>query len=202
MIRLSAKLIFLFLLTWGQLDASSPRSAKSIESIKISGADQPECDFVITDFDQISKTVDLDLECFSDIFRIMIQGTAKQNYSVEYRFETSITVQNEGPHIDLNNWKHYRSPWTTAQVNQAKQFVCELPKGLVSKKFPDVEMSEVRKTLAKIDPTWLDLIKHTKSVTEYPLDVGISRIYFRIYAKQGKGRRLVQAICYNVSLGC
>ena len=201
MIRVSGKQIFLFL-AWGLLCSSIPLSSQGIESITISGADRSECDLIISDFGQPSTTADLDIECFSDVFKIHIQGPSKQKYSVAFRYETSITVQNEGPHLDLVNWKHYRSPWVSAQVNQINQFVCKLPKGLVSKKFPKVEISEVRKALAKEDPSWLDLIKRTKSVTEYPLDVGISRIYFRVYVNQGKTQRLVKTIRYNISLGC
>lgn len=197
-----AKSVFLAFLSWGLLFPSIPKSNPGTESIKIYGAKQTECDFEITNFDRTTEIIDLDLECFSDIFKISVLDKNKHDYKIEFRYETSITVQNEGPHIDLINWKHYRSPWATAKLDQKEQFVCQFPKGLVSKKFPTVTMSEVRMALAKVDPTWVDHIKSVKTITEYPLDVGISRVYFRIFTKHNNAWRLIKTVCYNISLGC
>ncbi|MBK8793756.1 MAG: hypothetical protein IPN59_11575 [Holophaga sp.] len=197
-----AKSIFLAFLACGLLLSSIPQSNPGLESIKITGAGRSECDFEITNFDCNTEIVDLDLECFSDIFKISVVDNSSHNYKIQFRYETSITIQHEGPHIDLINWKHYRSPWKTAMLNPERQFVCQLPDGLISKKFPKVTMSEVRIALAKVEPTWVDHIKHVKAITEYPLDVGISRIYFRILAKRNNTWRLVKTFCYNISLGC
>src|SRR5688572_20552919 len=39
-------------------------------------------------------------------------GTEQKNFRIQAQYETSLTILNEGPHLDLLDWKHFRSEWS------------------------------------------------------------------------------------------
>ncbi len=63
--------------------------------------------------DMSSETISIDLEPGESIENQIIVLHANPNLSAEFRleqrFETSMSFSDEGPHLDLLDWKHYRS---------------------------------------------------------------------------------------------
>ncbi|MGE8290064.1 MAG: hypothetical protein ACN6ON_00230, partial [Sphingobacterium sp.] len=64
--------------------------------------------------DRIQKdTVEIEAEVGETIEGRPISIVSEQlsSLNIEQRYETSITIMNEGPHCDLIDWKHFNSDW-------------------------------------------------------------------------------------------
>ena len=56
-----------------------------------------------------------------------VRGFPKsQLISVDMYFETSLSISNEGPHLDLVDWLHYKSPWTPLISRSPTEFDIKL----------------------------------------------------------------------------
>ena len=67
-------------------------------------------------------------------------------FKIEQRYETSLTIMNEGPHIDLLDWKHYISERKELETGDGLTF---LSKEVSSEEFPEVSQTEIVKTVRK-----------------------------------------------------
>ncbi|MDR2972474.1 MAG: hypothetical protein LBU83_11190, partial [Bacteroidales bacterium] len=132
------------------------------------------------ELDKIQKdTVYLDIELGETIEGqlLFIETSELTNIKVEQRYETSITIMDEGPHCDLTNWKHYYSEWEQLKRNKAGQFVCEEYTQTDREKFPAIDIEELKKKVktqcSQYGERWFELVKNIKAPTEYPSGVGI-----------------------------
>lgn len=118
-------------------------------------------------------------------------------------YETSLSINAEGPHCDLENWKHYTSKWTKVKPSKGVYQMINYPYVEGAKeKFPKVSMEEVRKAVSKhCDENWAKLIKNTKSIYEFPCLVTKSKITIKIVAYRGN-EKSVKKINFWVPMGC
>ncbi len=122
--------------------------------------------------------------------------------SVKQRYETSITVMDEGPHLDLINWKHYFSPWVTLKMVSTNQYQAIGYSQAQSEMFPEVNIEEVRRVVKKLGgERWLKHIEDSEDIHTYPLGIGISKVEFVIeYEVLGKLNQKV--LIFDIPLGC
>lgn len=136
--------------------------------------------------------------------KISIVSNQLTNITIEQRYETSVTIMDEGPHCDLTEWKHYDSVWEKLKTNDEGQFICDtyLEKDL--EKFPVVEISELKEYVKKhCEETYLKLISTIKYPTEYPSAVTVSRYFLRINGKRKNSEKAVtKLIIIEVAMGC
>jgi hypothetical protein len=122
--------------------------------------------------------------------------------SVKQRYETSITVMDEGPHLDLLEWKHYCSPWedlTQVSVNRFKTVGYSQEQ---SEMFPQIDIDDVRMIVLKSGgERWYNLIKNVGDIHTYPFGVGISKIEF-IVEYEVSGVLKKKYLIFNMPLGC
>lgn len=122
------------------------------------------------------------------------------------QFETSLTVQNEGPHCDLIHWKHYYSEADTlAPVDSTGIYrLKEAYEDSLREEFPKVSMKEVKKIVLKeCGEEWGKLISESKSVHSYPLAVSISREILKILIFNNKGELISEKVLiFLVPMGC
>jgi hypothetical protein len=45
-------------------------------------------------------------------FLIPISGAEGKDFRIQAQYQTSLTISDEGPHLDLLDWKHYESEWS------------------------------------------------------------------------------------------
>lgn len=154
-----------------------------IESIRVVTLSNPQHTYSIKQPSAAESTIRIDLEHDSDRFDILVALAAKNaKVKLEQRYETSITVQDEGPHLDLVNWKHFISDWVAVPSNKTGCFRSLVISKEESGRFPDVELSSVLEEIKRQDPKWLNVVKNAKSIAEYPFAVGVSVVSFRISA--------------------
>jgi len=157
--------------------------------------------------DEIHKdTVYLDVELGENIEGqlLLIETSELIDIKVAQRYETSITIMNEGPHCDLTDWKHYYSEWQQLKKNEEGEFVCEKYERTEYEKFPAIDIEELKEEVKiRCGEKWFELVKNITSPTEYPSGVGISRYFLKITGVREKDNQLVEKlIILGNSMGC
>jgi hypothetical protein len=127
-------------------------------------------------------TADIGAELELNKAEIIINAGNYSKIEIYQAYETSITISDEGPHCDLIDWKHYTSNWEMLAEIKKNHFkpvyFTESDKNM----FPEVTMDEVKQAVKLYcGKNWVNLIKNAKSIYDYPIGVGISRIYLKIY---------------------
>jgi hypothetical protein len=122
---------------------------------------------------------------------------------VDMRYETSLTVMNEGPHCDLLDWKHYLSDWAPAQAIGPDLYRLPTCDESDAERFPKVSPQELREAVVRhCGAEWGQLPDSIQRPTQYPLGVGISRFFLRIRARDAAGRPWQRLIEIIQPMGC
>lgn len=136
---------------------------------------------------------------------IVLDAVAGTNVElkVEQRFETSLTVMEEGPHLDLTSWKHYRSDWVDIKRVRENRFLTSRIDPSEYMRFPIVTPAEIRQAvLAAGGLRWARLVRNVRNPNDYPAAVSISRISFRISARDGARWRTLTVVHLDLPMGC
>ncbi len=157
--------------------------------------------------EQIQKdTVELYLELGETIEGQLISISSDQlaNFTIEQRYETSVTIMNEGPHCDLTDWKHFYSAWKQLQANSLGQFTCEKYTEKECEKFPKIQIDDLKQKVKEhCGDEWFKHVEKVKTPTEYPSGVGISRYYLRVTGHRKDNRQTVtKLIVIETPMGC
>lgn len=136
-------------------------------------------------------------------------GTTAE-FMIEQQHQTSLTVMNEGPHMDLRDWRHHTSEWKPIEMSGPLVFVS---RDTTSDEFPNVTTRQIvtaveaqsRKWAAEgyfdVD-RWVGLAKQCTSATSYPCGVSVSEVRLRIRVRDGGGWSTFQTIELAVPMGC
>ena len=135
--------------------------------------------------------------------RVKVYSDKNLEFNIYQRYETSITIMNEGPHCDLNNWKHYYSDWKKINVSN-NRFIADSYNIEERETFLEVNMKEVQVEVQKqCGDRWSELLDGVNSVDEYPCGVGISCIYFKIvYSPVDSDISTTKFVAFEVPMGC
>lgn len=135
---------------------------------------------------------------------ILIETEKYTDVEIYQAFETSVTIMNEGPHCDLINWRHHTSDWVRLAELKPNTFQTIIYPDHESKKFPTVTIKEVQDAARKqCGDDWADLIKNSKSVYDYPCDIGVSSYFIRLAATDKKtGAKVEKKIVILIPMGC
>lgn len=131
------------------------------------------------------------------------------DHSVDYRmfqrYRTSMSISNEGPHLDLVDWRHFDSPWSQLPSLSPRRFRTLRSDQMDSGKFPPTTQSEILDEVRRhvgTDSPFLDLVKTCHGPNDAPCWVGISSIYFLIQ-KQVGGRWIhIGLVEFRLPMGC
>ncbi|WP_143307658.1 hypothetical protein [Chitinophaga vietnamensis] len=137
--------------------------------------------------------------------KVIVQSTQLDDITVEQCYETSITIQQEGPHWDLTDWKHYTSPWAKLPTSGPGKFTAITYEVTEHAPFPQVSMEELKAELKRggLDEQWIKAVDTVKSIYDYPVAVGISRYYLRVSGKQkSTGKTVVRIVAIDMPMGC
>ena len=135
---------------------------------------------------------------------ISISSDLLRDFTVEQRYETSLTIMNEGPHCDLTDWKHFYSDWKRLKSNADGQFICNKYTEKDYEKFIPVSIDQIQKQVKEqCGEGWFKLVENIKSPTEYPSGVGISRYFLKVTGYRKDNGELVQKlIVIQNAMGC
>lgn len=133
--------------------------------------------------------------------KIEILTSQLTNLKIEQRYETSVSISNEGPHCDLTDWKHYQSEWLT--LKSAGQHTYQIADYNESEKekFPEIDISELKEQVrTQCGEEWFELVKTIQKPTEYPSWVGISKVYIKLTGELN-GQQITKLIILEETMG-
>lgn len=135
------------------------------------------------------------ISVFSDVLKVV---------NIEQRFETNMTIMNEGPHCDLTDWKHYRSEWQKLKTVKNGQFIGVQYAEDENTKFQEISLDELKKEAKKQCGTeYFNLLKNVKKQTEYPIGISVCRYYLKITGKRNdNGKAFTKLIIVSIPMGC
>ena len=122
--------------------------------------------------------------------------------NIYQKYETSVTIMDEGPHFDLLHWKHYYSDWQKLNRIQNNKFKSISYSEELHEIFPQVDIKNFKEYVKRnVGNSWYKLVLNVKSVNEYPCGVDISRIIYRIiYTIEGKLKE--KYLIFEIPMGC
>ena len=140
----------------------------------------------------------------------VMPGFEAHELKIEQRFETSVTVMDEGPHVDLTEWKHYRSKWQEIRKVAKNKFLTSDVGEEGYTKFPKVTSEEIYKAVLKETKGWdaadrkwwLGQARKCKGPNDDPCAVSVSKISFRIKVREGGEWKVVKLMEFLVPMGC
>lgn len=150
----------------------------------------------------VDAEVDIELGEELEGATIKIVNSKLTELTIDMRFETSITIMNEGPHCDLIDWKHHTSDWVPLQIIKSNSCKANNYTNLDKEKFPKVTVDEIVEAVEKHCVGWGEIAKTIKSINEYPSAVSVSRYFLRISGKDETGNKVTRILTFNVPMGC
>lgn len=135
---------------------------------------------------------------------LKIKGGDYKDITVLQRYETSITIMNEGPHCDLTEWKHYYSEWQKLPFDPNKNAFKTLEyTGDDGSAFVPVNIDEFKEAVKKTcGEEWWELVKGVSKIDEYPTAVSVSRIFLKIILTDKNNKTTEKIIEFEIPMGC
>ncbi len=182
-------------------------AAQYLEASEVLSADMepPVSGRRLEDLFEDNVSVDLDLgEGIEDRILVLHPPAGEtREFMTEQRFETSLTVSAEGPHLDLLDWKHHYSPWRRIRHLGRNRFLTSPIGPSESAKFPKVTSEEIRAAVLKAGGTeWAELVRNVRTPNDSPLSVGVSTVSFRIMVREGGTWKVIKTLHFRVPMGC
>lgn len=198
--------------TVGSVNSSCQRKistakSKNLAAIEITRFD-PEFETIETKIEGLSiKPINLDLEFSLSIENQIIAlhpyPNDSREFKIEQQFETSMSISEEGPHIDLTDWKHYTSDWREIKELSGNRFLTLNISAADHQKFPKVMSKEIYNAVLKNGgKRWADYARSCKNANDSVCSVSISRISFRIKAKENGKWNVIHKINVSIPVGC
>lgn len=146
--------------------------------------------------------VDIELGETLEGSTIKVLNSQLSNINIEMRYETSISIMNEGPHCDLIDWKHYTSDWSELSTEGTNFFKAASYSTQDWERFPEVTVDEILEAVKQECSGWEDHARTIKSPNDYPSAVGVSRYFLRISGTDKTGKQVTRTLTFNVPMGC
>lgn len=127
-----------------------------------------------------------------------------QVVTVFQRFETSLTLMDEGPHVDLTDWKHYISEWEELPLEDL-QFSSAVYDERHYQQFPQVTPQEILQAVdqrVKSNERWTSLARKCQDPLSYPCGVSISRYFLKIRFRDAQAHTFDKIVVFEVPMGC
>lgn len=129
-------------------------------------------------------------------------GDSRQ-FRVEQQFETSLSVNSEGPHQNLTDWKHYTSQWRELERLETNRFRTFAVTEEEMKRFPRVTREEIVKAAFRQGGKgWAEVAEDCTGPDEGPCIIGRSRVSFRISARINGRWTVIHRIDALFPMGC
>lgn len=159
-----------------------------------------------------SKTVELELGDDWAGTVELVGPTKSDRLRVQLIYETSMSIQNEGPHLDLTEWKHFVSEAVTVWPEDRKdpgnhRFV--ISKNYIKEQsFPFITKAELIAAIReqtkknKMESSWEKLAETCVAPQSYPCSVEVSKVWLQVYPEQQlSGKPLAEAVLI-LPMGC
>jgi hypothetical protein len=137
------------------------------------------------------------------LLELVSRTSTKATFRVQVQYETSVSISNEGPHLDLVEWKHFTSEWRDIHPVTRTRF--RVPKFSQEERsrFPKVSVMDLKEAVrAAGGDGWLELIRSVSGVYDAPAGVDISAIRVRVTPLGGGATKSPFILDFVIPMGC
>lgn len=203
--------VLLIILTIISIEVFSQLSEKDSPLIKLYDLELQFNDIVIFVENEnesltFTDTVDLYLDLGETIqgqtFKIVKSGL--REIKIEQQYKTSLSISNEGPHLDLLDWKHFTSDWVELIPIDKDKYKAITYSENDQEKFPNFTEAELVDYLKSIghqgyadlivNPTYSDGSKHWWT--------GLSRVSIKVTGFDKENKLVTRIINFEIPMGC
>lgn len=186
---------------------SGARQSRYLQAIEIVQHDKERTFAQMKIENTAAERIDFDLDLGDSIENQLIIlrpiYASGREFKIEQQFETSFQVYGEGPHVDLRDWKHYRSPWRELKSTGDNMFLTRTISEADASRFPSVTKAQIYRAVLKAgDEDWAKETRRCQTLTSEPCNVGLSLISFRIKVKEEGRWKVVNRINFSIPMGC
>jgi hypothetical protein len=153
-----------------------------------------------------------ELELGAEIAAVIVEGRDAQEVVVSQRYETSLTVSGEGPHLDFTDWKHGHTDWVDLKKEHGKFTADKRIDYDAKKPFPKVTQREIldhyeifkkKYEWMQTQSHWDDEVKKCKTADTSPCSVGTSAVEFQLKKKKPSGEfEIIRTLRISIPMGC
>ena len=169
--------------------------------------------------DELSKDIETTTEKTEDsqVFVVSLGATPEDRYlkvkhhqeyrtiEVFQRHQNRITIMDEGPHCDLNEFTHYNSSWKPLKMltNSNNIFKTIWYSEKDYNRFGSVDMDALKAYVkTQCGDEWSKLIEDSKSINDDHIGVTVSQIHIRIVMTDIDGYKTEKIIIFDLPMGC
>jgi hypothetical protein len=201
-----SSLLFILLLVASLLGIAAADVGSHLAAIYLPPVVDREDTALRIELDRPTVSVDWELYNPFEGRRVVLLPKSGQdfpNVRIAVQYETSMGVEDEGPHLDLTDWKHYRSEWKDLKQLGEREFVLPTYTEEESSRFPEVSQREIYEAVLRYgDHRWAKLVKQVQHPNEYPASVGISTLRLGILVEEKGSWRRIHVIEFQIPMGC
>jgi hypothetical protein len=150
-------------------------------------------------------TAYIELEMGEDIGQVgvLVMQSTLQDLVVEQSMQTTMTINNEGPSCELDNWKHYVMPWVALKKGISGNYQLNGYSDKEYNLFPEVTVEEI-KTAAKAHcgNDWIPVIDKINTLQDAYCDTVIDKVMIRVSGKKATGESVVKYVIIKMPTGC
>lgn len=118
-------------------------------------------------------------------------------------YKTVLSIMDEGPHLDLYDWKGYESNWTSLKTIKDKVFMMRLISEKEAARFPDFTKEKLVEVAESVEKGWGNTLTKPSYGTwkdHYWIGVGIRRLKFVLTDSEGKS--ITKYLVAYIPMGC
>jgi hypothetical protein len=135
---------------------------------------------------KISPEIGYDLD--SQVVILQLKPNIK-SVKIFESYKTVLSIMDEGPHLDLYDWKGYESDWMNLKSAGNKSFMMRAISEKDASRFPKFTKEELVELAEKAEQGWGDILRkpsYGSWKNHFWIGVGIRRIKFVVTDMQGK----------------
>lgn len=200
---------FLFLGLFLVLPGVGAQAAGPLASIHMPGSSQKAGSaFDGLDIPLTKETVAVNLDpgqSLDDQAIVLVPGRDAEpgRFKVQSQYETSVTMIDKGPHLDLLDGQHYRSEWK--DLEQVGDLEYRMPTYTEEDKARFIKVSPLQIYVAALEAggsRWTDTVLSVKGPNDYPAAVGISTVRLRVLVQDGNAWKELHQVELKLPTGC
>ena len=203
MFNIISSILLMSVILGGSGVAGSLRAVEILPPGEIAHLQYPG--LIVSSSEPTRTTVDLDLGQSVEgyVVRLRCEPSCSERFRVQWQYETSLTVTDEGPHADLDDWKHFTSPWADVKPSASGKLILPTVSPSDSSKFPSVSMGEVVQAVrARFGERWVRLASQAKYPGDGPTLVVLSKYRVRVQVALGSELTSLYEFSFKVPMGC
>jgi len=146
---------------------------------------------------------DLSISLEGATLELLLAGAMSAAPIVQVQYETSVSIMDDGPHLDLLQWKHFTSEWRHLRPDAAGRFVLPTFTPDQKSKFPTFSAEELHAAVSKAGgERWSRLLRPGSDLSDERVASGISAIRIRIIDESENTHSRQYVVEFPIPMGC